>query len=68
MTFAGLREWMAGRRTAYLVHDGRVLDVSAAAYVAVPLSGLPVGARITDDSAKAERIAERQRRQIAGRS
>lgn len=67
MTWASLRSWLQGTGPMFAVVEGRVQPLpDARRYLAA--NALPNGLRLTTDAAKAERIAERQRRQIAGRS
>lgn len=67
MTWSALRKWMQGKGPMFAVCEGRVQPIpDARRYVGADT--LPTGLILTPDAAKAERIAERQRAQIARRS
>lgn len=66
MTVVALQAWLRGEREIYGAREGDVITPSAAEYMR-PGATL-VDLVLTDDPARAERAAERQRRAMAGRS
>ena len=65
MTWADLGLWLVGRRRFYAVREGEAPEVTARQYARDPEGDRVI---VTDDPAKAERIAERQRARIARRN